>query len=274
MRDALDAAWGDFPTDDVGYEWLRYTGSARPDGEWCHAVTQHSRLTFIHERYSTRSQEGFGAGLEDCRVAEARAREVHPGVESIAVAVSDGDGADNWDASEYGKGWAAAATLHFFPYGAVPICESFLTGAAGSPFRLDGTWVPETWGNGTFLSQVVGTSPVANTDLNHAHKAYWPDATQAPASSTPTTTPEDDGMVFVTRKDGKTYCYWRHDDKLLMRGFTSGTPDKNIATVSSDCDPHNPVVRDAGFGILYTPSKDGRLVRVTQTNFGPKAEIV
>lgn len=173
MRDALDAAWGDFPAD-VGLDWLRYTGPARPTPEWCAAAAAAGRLTFIRESYSTRSQEGYDAGRADCIEAEARAREVHPGVESIAVVVSDGNYADDWDASEYGRGWASAATLAFFPYGAVPICDSFNRGALDSPWCLRGTWVPETWGWGTLLSQVVGWSPVGNTDLNHVRAPYWP----------------------------------------------------------------------------------------------------
>ena len=176
MRDALDAAWGDFPTDNIGYDWIRYTGSARPDPGWVNAVVAHSLVTFVQESTSQRSQQGFGAGVADREFAEARAREVHPGVKSIAVVVSDGDGADDWDASEYGAGWADAASIPFFPYGAQSICESFNRGAAGHPLCLGGTWVPETWGDGTFLSQVVGASPVGNTDLNHVWAAYYPTA--------------------------------------------------------------------------------------------------
>lgn len=167
MRDALDAAWGDFPVGDL--DWLRYTGSARPDAGWVNSCLAAGLIvTFIQESYPSRSSEGFDVGVADCRFAEARAREVHPGVRSIAVVVSDGNGADNWDASEYGRGWQSVATLPFFAYGAVPICESF---ARGAPASL-GTWVPETWGQGTLMSQVVGPSPVADTDLNHVHADY------------------------------------------------------------------------------------------------------
>ncbi len=193
MRDMLDAAWGDFPTNDIGYDWARYTGNARPTAAWCAAVAQHSRITFIQETDSQRSKAGFAAGADDCRYAEARAREVHRGVESLAVVVSDGNGADNWDASEYGRGWASAATLAFFPYGAVPICESFIRGAGASPLNLRVTWVPETWGKGTGLSQVVGASPVANTDLNHVWAPYYPTATPP----TPTPTSEELPAMYV-----------------------------------------------------------------------------
>lgn len=174
LRDALDAAWGEFPTEDIGYDWLRYTGNARPDAGWVSAVTQHSRVTFIQETTSTRSQQGFLAGVYDCQFAEPRARAVHPNVESIAVVVSDGWRGDVWDCSEYGRGWASVATIAFFPYGAVPICESFIVGAGSSPLNLGGTWVPETWGAGTLMSQVVGPSPIDNTDLNHVWAPYYP----------------------------------------------------------------------------------------------------
>lgn len=197
----LDAAWGDFPTIDVGYDWARYTGNARPDAAWVATVLTHSRVTFIQESYSTRSSEGYDVGVADCRYAEQRAREVHPGVESIAVVVSDGNGADNWDASPYGQGWADAATIPFFPYGAQPICESFLRGAAQSRLCLGGTWVPETWGQGTFMSQLVTASPLANTDLNTVHAAYYPVAPTPPVQSE-----EDDDMPYIaqlTALDGR-----------------------------------------------------------------------
>jgi hypothetical protein len=183
VRDALDAAWGDFPTD-VGLDWLRYTGAARPTSEWCADAARVARLTFVFEADSTWSQCDYATAHATCIAHEARAREVHPNVESMAVVVSDGNWLDDWDASEAGRGWADAATLPFFPYGAVPICDSFNRGAMHSPLCLRGTWVPETWGWGTLLSQVVGASPVDNTDLDHVRAPYWQIAPDAPLPAT------------------------------------------------------------------------------------------
>lgn len=183
MRDALDAAWGSFPPD-AGYDWLRYTGPARPDDAWCALAAHHGRLTFIYESTSTWSQCSAAEAAATCREHERRAREVYPKVESMAVVVSDGNWADNWDASECGRGWASAATLPFFPYGAVPICDSFNRGAMSSPLCLRGTWVPETWGHGTLLSQSVGASPIDNTDFNTVRAPYWQITPDAPLPAT------------------------------------------------------------------------------------------
>lgn len=154
MRDALDAAWGDFDPGTT-HDWLRYTGSARPTTDWVNACLAAGLIvTFIQEAYSTRSSEPYGVGVADCRYAEQRAREVHPGVRSLAVCASDGNYADVWDASEYARGWSDAASLPFFPYGAHGVIDSFLAGAqAGRGAHLlvigndglPGRWVPETW---------------------------------------------------------------------------------------------------------------------------------
>ena len=158
-------------------------------------TTLHSRITFIQETYSTRSQEGYVAGQVDCVFAERRAREIHPQVASIAVVVSDGNYADRWDAREYARGWSDYATIPFFPYGAVPICESFISGAHGLVLR--GTWVPETWGLGTFMSQVVGFSPIPSTDLNHVWAPYYPVVIDIP------TPPEEYDMhIGVNKAEG------------------------------------------------------------------------
>lgn len=154
----------------LGLGVLPYTGNARPDQAWVDTCRAYGVpiLWFTQETIGTRSQQGGLAGVYDCQFAEARARERgHTG--PIAVVVSDGTAQDAWDASEYGRGWASVATLRFFPYGALGVCASFLTGASGSPFLVVGEWVPETWGAGRIASQVVGPSPVPDTDLNHVH---------------------------------------------------------------------------------------------------------
>lgn len=221
MRDALDAAWGDFPTVDVGYDWLRYTGTARPTAAWVSAVVPYARVTFVQESYSTRSSEGYAVGVIDCRYAEQRAREVHPGVESIAVVVSDGNNGDLWDASEYARGWSDTATIPFFPYGDQPICESFLRGAHG--LVLNGTWVPATWGTGTFLTQLVTPSPIANTDLNTVHQPYWPvTATPSPAPRPPTPKEAFPMLVNVTSDGMFVKAGWYYTNGVdVLRPVTS-----------------------------------------------------
>jgi hypothetical protein len=155
-----------------------YTGSARPSQRWfddCRALGI-APLWMIQETISTRSQEGFDAGVEDCRFAESRARERgHTG--PIAVVVSDHDGADAWDSSAYARGWASVATQPFFPYGALGVTGSFLAGAAGSPLLIPGEWVPETWGHGRIASQLVGAQAALSTahDLNHVFVDFQED---------------------------------------------------------------------------------------------------
>lgn len=251
MRDALDAAWGDFPTDDVGYDWLRYTGPARPTAAWCAAVARHSRITFIYESTSTWSQQGYAAARSACIEHEARAREVYPGVESMAVVVSDGNGADRWDASECGRGWASVATLPFFPYGAVPICESFIQGARPSSLNLGVTWVPETWGVGTGLSQVVGFSPIPNTDLNRVRAPYYP---VGPTPPTPIPTREESGDVEIFDVKGVTYHLWvGSDGHCRYRAYQNGAPQTilDISVLSGDVffDPTVKLGRVDAFGV-------------------------
>lgn len=161
-----------------------------------------------------------------------------------------------------------------------------------SPF---GGWMVETWfpraGADPFMTQLANTRdpihipgiPDDQFDTNILHRAvpmWGPNGVMYLDGSTATTQSTDDSiseevndMIFVNAND-KTYCYWRHGDQLLVRGFTSGAPDDEIVTVSSDCDPDNLAVRDAGFGIIYTPSKDGRLVQVTPSGFGPVAKVI
>lgn len=208
----LDAAWGDF-TPDGRWDWARYTGSARPSADWVNAcLAAGSVVTFIQEAYSTRSSEGYDVGVADCTYAEKRAREVHPGVRSLAVCASDGSYTDVWDASEYGRGWSDTATLPFFPYGAHGVIDSFVAGAQkGRGARLlvvgndgqPGRWVPETWGPTNLLGQVVGPSPVPDTDLNHVHADY----TGVPPAPIPPPPPEEDDVLYSSTDDGVTTYY-------------------------------------------------------------------
>jgi len=174
---------------------IPYTGNARPSQDWFDAVRAagYGPKAMTQETYSTRSQEGFQAGVLDCQFAESRAKERgHTG--SIAVVVSDGNSADRWDAGPYGAGWASVATLPFFPYGALGVTATFLAGAFESPLLITGEWVPETWGAGRLMSQVVGSSPIPGTDLNIVHADYT-------GTTTPTqpTIPEEDAMILVSK---------------------------------------------------------------------------
>ncbi len=183
---------------------LVYTGNARPDQGYIDSLRSAGiTVTFIMETYSQRSQAGFQAGVLDCQFAEQRARERgHNG--SIAVVVSDGNGADNWDASQYGAGWQSVATLPFFSYGAQPICESFNRGAP----RSLGTWVPSTWGQGTLMSQLVVQSPVAGTDLNTVHADYTGGTVPVPP-----TAKDDDMPLYITKKSDTSVGVWVTDSQ-------------------------------------------------------------
>lgn len=203
---------------DLNLDALVYTGSARPTQEWVnHCRELGIIVTFIQETVSTRSQQGFDAGVYDCQYAEARAKELgHTG--SIAYVVSDGSWSDVWDASEYGRGVQSVATLPFFSYGAVPICESFNRGAP----RSLGTWVPETWGVGTLLTQVVGSSPVADTDLNHVHADYT--GTPAPAPI-PKKEESDMYIALLLGLDGVTNLAMLVDGGFMDEDFGTARQD-------------------------------------------------
>lgn len=219
-RDALDAAWGDFSVADamrLGLDWLRYTGSARPTKEWVdECVRSGLRVTAIQETYSTRSQEGAPAGSMDCNFAETRFLPIHPILESIAVVVSDGDSSNRWDASAYGADWGRRATVAFFPYGTPYICDSFLEGAGDTApaLALSADWVPETWGQSVpgrrALTQVVGYSPVPNTDLNRVDKPYYPSSTPPPQRK------DDDMVLYTTTDDNGLLTYYRDEGGVLV----------------------------------------------------------
>lgn len=155
-----------------------YTGNAQPSDAWFAAVAalHNSPQAMIQETYSTRSQEGYAAGVYDCQFAEARARK--RGVGIVDYAISDGNSADVWDASEYGRGISDTATLRYFGYGALGVLGSFFAGAlAGRGAGLlvigcdgaGGEHVPSTWGSANLVTQVVGPSPIPGTDLNLVH---------------------------------------------------------------------------------------------------------
>lgn len=221
--DAVDFVVAPPPDELHGIRPLPYTGNARPSQEWVDACTALGvpPLWYTQETTSTRSQEGWQAGVYDCLFAERRARERgHTG--PIAVVVSDGNYADEWDASGYGAGWASVATMPFFPYGALGVTATFLAGAAGSPFLIVGEWVPETWGAGRVASQLVGAQAPISTphDLNHVFHDFAP------------TTQGDPEVIYQVAdaatdpKDGYTSPpgeYWR----LAGLAWIHGTPSTN-----------------------------------------------
>lgn len=181
MRDAVDFVVAPDPAalQEHDLEPWPYTGNARPSADWvneCRSLGV-APTVFIQETVSTRSQEGYQAGVYDCQFAEARARALgHVG--PIDYVVSDGNSADVWDASEYGRGISDTATLRYFGYGALGVLASFFAGArAGEGAGLlvrgvdgaGGEHVPSTWGNANLVTQVVGPSPIPNTDLNLVH---------------------------------------------------------------------------------------------------------
>jgi len=198
VRNALDFETPPAPAELArqGLDALVYTGNARPSLEW---VTEARSLgvtvTFIQETVSTRSQGQHGFGIVDCQFAERRAKELgHTG--SIAVVVSDGSWVDAWDCSAYGAEWQSVATLPFFSYGSVGCCESFNRGAP----RSLGTWIPATWGAGTLMTQIVGPSPIAGTDLNIVHADYTgTGATPAPADIIG----DEDTMLIINQDTGE-----------------------------------------------------------------------
>jgi hypothetical protein len=203
VRNAVDFVTAPDPADlaRLGLDALVYTGNARPSQGWVdQARALGVTVTFIQETTSTRSQQGFQAGRLDCQFAEQRARERgHTG--SIAVVVSDGNGADNWDASEYGRGWQSVATLPFFSYGSTGCCDSFNRGA---PHSL-GTWIPETWGAGSLLTQKVGGSPIPDTDLNITHADY--------TGGAPPHQKDDDMPLYITKASDTSVGVWVTDSQ-------------------------------------------------------------
>jgi hypothetical protein len=207
-RNALDFSYARPSADTilgVGInEVLVYCGNALPDQSYIDGLRSRGiTVTYIMETVSTRSQQGFQAGVFDCQFAESRTKhQGHTG--SIAVVVSDGNAADNWDASEYGRGWASVATLPFFAYGAVPICESFTRGAHGLCL---GSWVPITWGQGTLISQLVTPSPIADTDLNIVHADYTVGHPAPPAQK------DDDMPLYITKASDTSVGVWVTDSQ-------------------------------------------------------------
>jgi hypothetical protein len=166
------------------------------------AASGHPVALMIQETYSTRSQEGYKAGVVDCQFAESRARQ-RGWSGPIAYVASDGNGADRWSSREYARGIGDTSSAGFYilGYGANGVLEDFdvgvldSSGAARLFIGTDGRgarWVPETWpGGNNAIGQVVGPSPVPATDLNRVYVDL------AGGSPIPSSVAQEDEMFVV-----------------------------------------------------------------------------
>lgn len=165
-----------------------YTGNARFSQGFFDGAASigHGVVLMIQETISERSQQGYQAGVYDVQFARARAKQ-RGFTGPIAYVVSDGWSGNRWDSSEYGRGISDTEEGQFLGYGAKGVLESFYVGAragAGAHFihpagdEPNGDWGPETWGVYSLITQLVGPSPVPDTDLNIVH---YPLGVSAPA---------------------------------------------------------------------------------------------
>lgn len=221
MRDGVDGITEYAPQLLVDHDLdpFSYTGNARfSQGFFDEAAALgHPVVLMVQETYSTRSQEGYQSGVYDAQFAEQRARE-RGWRGPIAYVVSDGNGADRWSSHEYARGIGDASTLGFYilGYGADGVLEDFAPGvraSAGASRLFLGTdgdgarWVPETWGPNNAIGQVVGPSPIPDTDLNHVTVELAP---RAPVQ-------EDDGMDLITTTDNGNTAWFRDAGGILVR---------------------------------------------------------
>lgn len=162
MTIVVDAATPGLDLDELaaaGAPQVPYTGNGLPSQDWFDAARARGLDPpwLIQETISQRSQLGFDAGVQDCLFAERRARSRgHTG--RMAYVLSDGNGRDAWDTSEYVRGVLDTATLP----------TDIWYGALG----VGANWVPETWGGGAFATQLVyEKSPAISVghDLNEVH---------------------------------------------------------------------------------------------------------
>lgn len=281
---------------DANVDPIPYTGSARPDQRIVDAWTAagHKPPSYIYESTSTWSQGGYDAGAGACPVHEQRAKEQgHRG--SMMVVVSDGSAHDpNYGyekIKECGRGWSDKATLVFYPYGNTFCCEAFLEGArlgAGAHLMLAGigggpdAMIPQTWGYGSIATQLVGPSPIPNTDLDIVHvddltggSAPKPGAPSLFVMEVPRMTRSiivgDPGVVdtFFVESD---CLYWIHENPALP------SPHKPVR-LSGNADSRYPDIDilPTGYGPIITlraktlPKEDPACIRVKLVPFGTGA---
>jgi hypothetical protein len=263
-----------------------YTGNARPSQAWfdqCRAVGYRPR-TMIQETYSRRAiDSGYQGGVLDCQFAESRAAQrQHTG--SILYVVSDGnrvdpnDGADQ--IAEYGRGVSDTATLGIWGYGNEYCCAAFRRGVlAGNGAHLfqGGSMIPETWVDGTntlLATQLVGPSPIPNTDLDIVHAEYS-GATPAPA---PPTEQEDSDVIAIDYY-GVTHHVWvNQQGKVVYRPYHSGAPGAVLAVPGRDthgaaCDYEVSDTRPIQAGSTLYYGGDAYEVIVAPTPYGAIATV-
>ncbi len=206
MRNAVDFVSPPDPAvlQQLNLDGIPYTGNARPPAAWFADMKARGLTvyTMLQETISTRSQQGFQAGVYDCQFAERRAREVNPDVRFIDYVVSDGSWVDAWDCSDYGRGVNATAALGVLCYGSTGCCDTFNRGAPKSI----GTHIPNTWGQGSIMTQLVAPSPVADTDLNIVHVDYT-------GTGTGPTKKDDDMPLYITKATDTSVGVWVTDSQ-------------------------------------------------------------
>lgn len=171
----------------AGFEGLlSYTGTARFTlDELRDVLNAGLSFGFIQESYSTRATEGYGAGVEDARYAEARVNELldalgFPRTDEILYVVSDGNAsqpgtpAELAGIAEYSRAVGdVSERSRFRVYGNTRCVDA---ARSGSP-KCVGTMVPDTWGARSGIDDLwqmanVAT-PLDGIDVDHAFVDDW-----------------------------------------------------------------------------------------------------
>lgn len=133
---------------------------------------------------------------------------------------------------------------------------------------------------GAVIHQWTSVAPPDGRDLNAilAERWYLSLGTVAPASPPEPEMPEGgDNMLFVTNKDGKTAVFIRQGRELWVRGFDAGKVLEPVL-LTNKCAPHNfDLELQEGFGLQVVwavADEAGKLVKVSESAFGPIAEVV
>lgn len=288
----IDYAWAQIPAPAIKRAGAKFVarylaGSARltpQERDNLHA--QDIAILLTVEQEADAAEKGYQRGRQLAQIGNDEANSLgYP--ESCLLLYTDDHNDPNPDEEVnfmHGVKDAGGRTSDLYSGGNVLVA---ISNSSLSPF---GGWAVETWfphaGADPFMTQLANTRdpihidgiPDDQFDTNVLHRAvpmwgpngvtYLGPVTEAASIDT---TEEVNDMIFVDN-DGKAGCYWRHGGQLLFRAFNQGTPDA-IVVVSEDCDPTNMAVRESG-PFVFTPSNDGRLVRVTPTAVGPHAEVV
>jgi hypothetical protein len=260
---------------DADVDAVPYCDAARPSQDWINTVRADGRLpSFIYESVSTWSQGG-DATAGTCTTHEAHIKATgHTG--SVMVVVSDGSAHDpNYGYDQIvatGKHWSDEATMPFYPYGNVYCCEAFIAGArtgAGAHLLVKGigggpdAMIPETWGFGGIASQLVGGSPIPNTDLDVVHIDDLSGG-PAPAPAAPDLyTMEVPLMLRTIIVNGNldTFEVVRDDDQghatLWWKHVPTNGAAPTLSRVTNACDADLPDIDiiPSGYGPIITVAK-------------------